>query len=68
MDGVSGRITDTLQQTLMSLRDFISRFDLQPEYEEPHGLVVVITFNRQRLAVISITRLLMVIFNINQAE
>ncbi|KAI3359360.1 hypothetical protein L3Q82_002860 [Scortum barcoo] len=37
----------------------MSRFDVRTEFEEPHGLVVAISFDRQRLAVIFITRLLM---------
>lgn len=60
MDAIT-TLVGTLQQTLMSL-------NVQLGYEEPHGLVVSINISRERLAVISITRLLMVIFNIREEE
>ena len=58
MEGVFRTIPGRLLQTLMSLRDFISRLDVQLLHEEPHGLVLIISGARERLAVISITRLL----------
>ncbi|KAL7378066.1 hypothetical protein ABVT39_007956 [Epinephelus coioides] len=60
MDAIT-TLVGTLQQTLMSVK-------VQLGYEEPHGLVVSIYLSRERLAVISITRLLMVIFNIREEE
>ena len=68
MEGVRRIITGTLLQTLMSLRDFISRLHVQLRHEEPHGLVLIISGARERLAVISVTRLLMLVFNDRVAE
>lgn len=68
MEGVRRIITGTLLQTLMSLRDFVSQLYVQLRHEEPHGLVLTISRTGDRLAVIYVTRLIMLIFTTRGEE
>lgn len=71
MDGIFRGITGTLQQTLVSVWDFISRF-VQLDHQEADGLVVNIYGpTGARLAVISVmevVRLLIKVFNTRGGE
>ena len=68
MDRVSGVIFGSLQQIIFFLRDLVSQLDVQPGYEEPHGLVVIISRGGVTLAVIPISGLLNVMLNRRGAE
>lgn len=53
MDGVKGIIISALQQTLRSLREHVSRFEIRLSVEQPHGLVVTLLRDGVRLVVIT---------------
>ncbi|CAK6960264.1 Hypothetical predicted protein [Scomber scombrus] len=68
MAGIIATITTTLQQTLLSVSNFVSRFRAELGNEEPRGPAVNIFWGRHRLAVISVTGLLNVMFSRGAAE